>query len=450
MIALPLSMHSVGAGLLLLIVLVCVVTRPRDLDVAWFAGIGGVLAVVSGLLPLPEVGSIIGQTWDAVVTLIALVLLAQALESNRFFDWAAAHMARAARGSGLRLYVLVLVLTAVVAALLANDGAVLMLTPIFATLMRSIYHDDQGEVRLLFLLATGFFADAMSALFIPSNLTNIIIADATRLDFLPSNLTNIIIADATRLDFLASALHLALPMAVAFLVGGTAFALRFRQQVTTPYNTTRIADPATLIRDRVVFWAGWSALAGMMGGYIIGGLVHLPVAAIALPAGVAMLVLVDRRSLRSTREVLRTAPWAVLIYAVGMFAVLTTAYDGGVLDGLVRVLRDAARPTSGVGGVLTVGGLAALVSAVVNNLPAALLGVFALHGGQATRTATYALIIGVDIGPKLTPFGSLATLLWLRILAQHGIHISWGRYVRENWWVTLITVSAALGVLGAL
>jgi len=382
MIALPLSMHSVGAGLLLLIVLVCVVTRPRDLDVAWFAGIGGVLAVVSGLLPLPEVGSIIGQTWDAVVTLIALVLLAQALESNRFFDWAAAHMARAARGSGLRLYVLVLVLTAVVAALLANDGAVLMLTPIFATLMRSIYHDDQGEVRLLFLLATGFFADAMSALFIPSNLTNIIIADATRL------------------DFLASALHLALPMAVAFLVGGTAFALRFRQQVTTPYNTTRIADPATLIRDRVVFWAGWSALAGMMGGYIIGGLVHLPVAAIALPAGVAMLVLVDRRSLRSTREVLRTAPWAVLIYAVGMFAVLTTAYDGGVLDGLVRVLRDAARPTSGVGGVLTVGGLAALVSAVVNNLPAALLGVFALHGGQATRTR-HSYLVGTLCARKL-------------------------------------------------
>jgi len=75
---------------------------------------------------------------------------------------------------------------------------------------------------------------------------------------------------------------------------------------------------------------------------------------------------------------------------------------------------------------------------------------FALHGGHAPRTATYALIIGVDIGPKLTPFGSLATLLWLRILAQHGIHISWGRYVRENWWVTLITVSAALGVLGAM
>jgi len=429
---LPVSMHSVGAGLLLLVVLLLVVARPRHLDVAWFAGIGGVLAVVSGLLPLPEVGSIIGQTWDAVITLIALVLLAQALESNRFFDWAAAHMARAAGGSGLRLYGLVLVLTAVVAALLANDGAVLMLTPIFATLMQSIYHDGQGEVRLLFLLATGFFADAMSALFIPSNLTNIIIADATQL------------------DFLSSAQHLALPMAVAFLVGGTAFALRFRKQVTTPYDATRTADPATLIRDRVVFWAGWGALGGMMGGYIVGGLVHLPVAAIALPTGVAMLVLVDRRSLRSTREVLRTAPWAVLIYAVGMFAVLTAAYDGGVLDGLVRVLRDAARPTSGVGGVFTVGGLAALVSAVVNNLPAALLGVFALHGDHAPRTATYALIIGVDIGPKLTPFGSLATLLWLRILAQHGIHISWGRYVRENWWVTLITVSAALGVLGAL
>lgn len=428
--ALPASLHGPGAGLLLLVVLGLVVTRPRGLDVAWFAGAGGALAVVSGLLPLPAVGAIIARTWDAVVTLIALVLLSQALESNRFFDWAASHVARAAGGSGWRLYILVLLLTSAVAALLANDGAVLMLTPIYATLLRTVYRDDQAAVRLPFLLATGFFADAMSALFIPSNLTNIIVADATGLD-VPS-----------------AALHLAAPMAAAFLVGGAAFALRFRGRLGTPYDPTDPDDPTTIIRDRVVFWAGWAALGGMVAGYIVGGNLHLPVASVALPAGVAMLMLVDRRRLRPAREALATAPWPVLIYALGMFAVLTAAYDAGVLGGLVGLLRDAARPGAGFPGIVVVGGLATLVSAAVNNLPAALLGVFALGGdGHGAHTATYALILGVDIGPKLTPFGSLATLLWLRILAQHDIRVSWGQYIRENWWITLLVVGASLGVL---
>jgi len=75
--------------------------------------------------------------------------------------------------------------------------------------------------------------------------------------------------------------------------------------------------------------------------------------------------------------------------------------------------------------------------------------VFALGGGgHGARTATYALILGVDIGPKLTPFGSLATLLWLRILAQHDIRVSWGQYIRENWWVTLLVVGVSLALLG--
>ncbi len=433
MIHLPVPLVSMGAGLLLLTVLALVVLRPRDLDVAWPAGVGGLLAVAGGLLPLPAVGHIIGQTWDAVVTLIALVLLSQALESNGFFAWAASHVARAAAGSGRKLYVLVLLLTTAVAALLANDGAVLMLTPIVANLLRAIYGDERAEARLPFLLAMGFLADAMSALFIPSNLTNIIVADALGL------------------SFLSAALHLALPMITAFLVGGAAFAVRFRHQVVTPYDPTALADPATLIRDPLVFWAGWVALAGMIVGYIVGGVARLPVAYVALPAGTAMLLLVQHRRLRAVREVLVSAPWAVLIYALGMFAVLTAAYDGGVLDSLISLLRAAARPSAGAVGVFVVGGLSAGLSAIVNNLPAALLGVFALGSGHAAiPTATYALILGVDIGPKITPFGSLATLLWLRILAQQGMPISWGRYVRENWWVTLLVLAASLGALAVV
>jgi arsenical pump membrane protein len=67
--------------------------------------------------------------------------------------------------------------------------------------------------------------------------------------------------------------------------------------------------------------------------------------------------------------------------------------------------------------------------------------------GHVHHIAIYAIMLGVDIGPKLTPFGSLATLLWLGILERNGVHISWGHFVRENWWVTLLTLAAAFGAV---
>jgi len=99
-------------------------------------------------------------------------------------------------------------------------------------------------------------------------------------------------------------------------------------------------------------------------------------------------------------------------------------------------------------GTLLVGGTLALLSASTNNLPATLVGVLVLHTVEKPGLlAIYAMTLGVDIGPKLTPYGSLATLLWLGILARHGIRISWWQYVRENWWITLITLMAALSGL---
>lgn len=90
----------------------------------------------------------------------------------------------------------------------------------------------------------------------------------------------------------------------------------------------------------------------------------------------------------------------------------------------------------------------ALLAAAVNNLPAALIGVLALRSmPQPAPMAIYATMLGVDIDPKLTPFGSLATLLWLGILAKQGIHISWGRYLRENWWVAAVVLGAAFAGL---
>ncbi len=411
------------AAIALVGVLALVISRPGGLDVAWPAGVGAALLIVVGLLSPARLGQIFGDVWDAAATLIALFLLAEALDSNGFFNWAALWLARYARGSGWRLYGVTLLLTAGVTALLANDGAILMLTPIYARLMVRIYPRTKG---LPYIFALGFFADALSGIFIPSNLTNIIIADAHHL------------------SFLTVAEWMALPTLAAFIAGGVAFAWRFRREIALPYDAEALADPATAIKDRRVFWWGWGALAYLVVGYLVGGQAHLPVSLIAGSAALGMLAVVRWHRLSAVRTMVAHAPWGILIYALGMFVVITAAFATGVLGFITRPWQGAVAH----GGTLVAGGLAALLAAAVNNLPATLIGVLVLRGvPHASLAALFGIIIGVDIGPKLTPFGSLATLLWLGILARNGIRISWGRFVRENWWVTLVVLAAAFAGL---
>ena len=411
---------------MLVVTLLFVVARPRRVHVAWPAGIGALLAIAFGLLSPHALLAIFDDTWDAAATLIALFILSETLASIGFFAWAALRLARLARGSGWRLYLLTLLLTLATAALLANDGAVLMLTPIFATLLTTIYPNRRSQLPYLF--AAGFFADAMSALFIPSNLTNIILADANSL------------------SFGSAALWLALPTLAAFVTAGTAFALRFRARLGKPYDACALADPASATRDPLLFRIGWVALGALVVGYLIDGALHLPFALVAGSVALLMLALTRARNLRTVKETLTAAPWGILIYALGMFVVITAAYRAGVLAFLTEPLR--ASVSDGPRGALSAGSLLALLSAAVNNLPAALIGVLSLRAaGHVSQMAIYAIILGVDIGPKLTPFGSLATLLWLGILEKHDIRISWGHYLRENWWVALLTLAAAFGGL---
>ena len=361
-----------------------------------------------------------------MITLIALFLLSQALDSNGFFNWAALSLARFGRGVGWRLYGLVLLLTLAVVALLANDGAVLMLTPIFARLLKKIY--PHQSLRLPFLFATGLFADAMSTIFIPSNLTNIIIADANKL------------------SFLRFAAWMFLPTLAAFLVGGCAFAFRFHKQISTSYNTSILEIPKNAILDKLMFRIGWVALALLAFGYIVGSEFHSPFSLISGTIALIMFILVQLRGLRSAKTLLLNAPWNILIYALSMFVVITAAYNAQILTFLTNPLITAVH--SGVSGALASGGIVAFLSAAVNNLPATLISVLVLQAAkQVNHLAIYAIIIGVNIGPKLTPFGSLATLLWLSILKDHDIHISWGIYIRENWWVVLLTLFSAFGAL---
>ena len=172
--------------------------------------------------------------------------------------------------------------------------------------------------------------------------------------------------------------------------------------------------------------------------------------AVAAVAALVLLAVAARGSVISTRQVLRGAPWHIVVFSLGMYLVVYGLRNAGLTDRIAALLDVFAQ--GGVwGAALGTGVLAALMSSVMNNMPTVLIGALSIEASQATgsvkQAMVYANVIGCDLGPKFTPIGSLATLLWLHVLQNKGTTIAWGHYLRVG---VVLTTPVLLVTLAAL
>jgi arsenical pump membrane protein len=432
-------MFNVVAGLaILVLVLVGVVWRPRvfiwtnGLPVFIPAVLGAILALILGLVGLSTLGTIVGRVWDASFTLIGLFMLSAALEANNFFEWAARSLARVANGSPWRLYLLMSFLTIAVTIFLGNDGAILGMTAIVAKLVKRTFPKNEA-IWWPYIFVTGFLADAFSGFLVPDNLTNIIVASTYHL------------------PFVLFMVQMSFPMVLAAAVAITCFAIRFRTVLFVreeKYDIVLFKHPTSVLGDLLTFKVNLGALFILIAGHlIIGGIFHQPVSFVVVPVALFMLFFSQLRRLSTAREVLFAAPWEVLFYALGMFVVITAAMTPPVINTFLTItpLHTLILGQKSLEGVFAAGGLLAVLSALTNNLPATLAGILLLGTVRhPSMLAIYAIILGVDIGPKLTPYGSLATLLWMGILKREGIKVAWGQFIKENTLIAVLALSAAL------
>jgi arsenical pump membrane protein len=418
------------ACLLFALTLVLVTWRPRGLGIGWGAGIGAALALAAGLVGPADVAAVWHIVWNATATLIAIIVTSLILDRAGLFEWCALHVARWGGGSGLRLFVLIVLLGATVTALFANDGAALILTPIIMEMMLAM--GLGAPATIAFVMAAGFISDAASIPLVVSNLVNILVADFFGIGF-------------TRYA------QVMLPVNLAAVAASLAALLAlYKAAIPRRYDVQHLPAPASAVRDPVTFRAGWVVLGLLLAGFFCLEPLGVPVSAVAAAGAASLLVVAGRRHLVGTRRIMREAPWHIVAFSLGMYLVVYGLRNAGLTAYLGGLLERCA--DHGVwGAAIGTGVTAALLSSVMNNLPAVLAVSLAIGdaqvGAAAREAMIYANIIGSDLGPKLTPIGSLATLLWLHVLANKGLTISWGHYLRVG---AILTPPVLLATLAAL
>ncbi|TCS60841.1 arsenic transporter [Varunaivibrio sulfuroxidans] len=420
----------IAALLIFLATIVLVIWQPRGLGIGWSAMLGAVVALLSGVVHFGDISVVWQIVWNATATFIAIIIISLLLDEAGFFEWAALHVARWGGGKGRLLFALIILLGAAVAALFANDGAALILTPIVMAMLLALGFSPAAT--LAFVMAAGFIADAASLPLVVSNLVNIVSADFFNIGFN---------------DYAA----VMIPVNIVAIIASLAvLSIYFRRSIPARYDVNQLKRPNEAIRDAATFRFGWVVLALLLIGFFGLEPLGVPVSAVAAAGALLLLVVAARGHVISTRKVIREAPWQIVVFSLGMYLVVYGLRNQGLTEHIARLLDYFAQ--GGVwGAAFGTGFLTALLSSAMNNMPTVLVGALSIDATSATgvvkETMIYANVIGSDLGPKITPIGSLATLLWLHVLARKGMTITWGYYFKVGIVLTVLVLAATLAAL---
>jgi arsenical pump membrane protein len=411
--------------------LTLVIWQPRGLPIGVSALAGAAVALATGVVSPSDVPTVWDFVWNATITFVAVILISLVLDEAGFFEWAALHVARWGRGDGRLLFTLIVVLGAAVASVFANDGAALILTPIVINMLVTLRFSPAAS--LAFVMACGFIADTGSLPLVVSNLVNIVTADFFGVGF-------------------ARYAVVMVPVGIASLLASLlVLRLYFRRSIPATYDVALLGEPGAAVKDPVVFRAGWVVLGVLLLGYFVADPLGVPIAAVASLCAVGIL-LVARRPTGGVDvpAVVRGAPWQVVLFSLGMYLVVYGLRNHGLTDELGKVFS-AFADSGSFGAAYGTGFVVTGLSSVMNNMPTVLVASLGVEAAGASglphQLMVYATVIGADLGPKITPIGSLATLLWLHVLDRKGIHIGWGTYFRVGIVLTVPVIAVTLLVL---
>lgn len=383
------------------IAMVLIYARPFGLPV-WLSAVAGALcALAFGVVSTMDALRVLAMVWDSTLVLVGLIIIAMAFEKIGFFDSLATKIISMCADRGYRInrfkfFAIMMVFGLFLATFLANDGAILILTPLVFALFGK---GEKGAVMaplVVFLIFFGFLSDFGSNALSISNLTNIISVNIFDISF-GEYFGSMIVAQLSA--FLAACalfwvvLGRRLPMVLEF-------SLPDRQISKSGFIVCIV-----LLLSLPVGSAVFGAMGVPVSGYIL---------------IIAVIAIMMQKS--GKFELFKRAPFGVVVFSVGLFVMVYGVGKAGGLE-LLRLGFESIANLDSLASMLGVATLSSVGSAIINNLPMVMLGDLALRELGADSGLIYAHLLGCNIGSKLTPIGSLATLLWLASLRLYGVRI---------------------------
>jgi arsenical pump membrane protein len=403
--------------------LALVVVRPRRWNEGWWTMLGAAAMLALGLVSPHEAMAATLAGKNVFLFLLSLLLLSLLVGKSGFFDWAAIRCARIAKGDAHSLYRNAFVAGAIITAILSLDTTAVMLTPVLLALAKRLRIPAAPYVVLCAFVAN------VGSLALPI-----------------SNLTNLLFADAFHQTFAAFAARMIAPQLVALITTYAVLRWHFRRELPESFSRESLPEPASVVPNHAYFLLCVSVLAAVLIGYFVAPLMGLEPYVFAF-AGSAVLAIAGAASGRVRIRTLGELSWSVFPFVIGIFVAVQGLENLGLIGAASRWLAEM-RPGSPES-LLTVAGATALTSNVMNNLPAALIARSVLLRSHAHMSTVLAALIGADVGPMITPFGSLATMLVLAFARQDGEEVHSGELMMLGLWavpviVILTTLALAL------